>query len=102
MTPIKTQYVGLKSKIDDQLSRWSVAAFGIGAAGEAVYLGLFNTFITIFYNQVIGLSNTLIGTAIMLALVVDAITDPLIGIISDKWKSKHGRRHPFLFAARSK
>ena len=51
MTPIKTQYAGLKSKIDDQLSRWSVAAFGIGAAGEAVYLGLFNTFITIFYNQ---------------------------------------------------
>ena len=99
MTPIKTQYAGLKSKIDDQLSRWSVAAFGIGAAGEAVYLGLFNTFITIFYNQVIGLSNTLIGTAIMLALVVDAITDPLIGIISDKWKSKLGRRHPFLFAA---
>jgi len=99
MTPIKTQDTGLRTKIDEKLSRWSVAAFGIGAAGEAVYLGLFNTFITIFYNQVIGLSNTLIGIAIFVALLVDAITDPLIGIISDKWKSKHGRRHPFLFAA---
>lgn len=89
----------LKSKIDNKLSRWSVIAFGVGAAGEAVYLGLFNSFITIFYNQVMGLSNTLIGTAIMLALVADAITDPLIGIISDKWHSKHGRRHPFLFIA---
>jgi Na+/melibiose symporter-like transporter len=46
----------------------------VGAAGEAVYLGLFNTFITIFYNQVIGLSNTLIGIAIFVALLVDAIT----------------------------
>ncbi len=73
--------------------------FGSGAVGEAVYLGLFNTFITIYYNQAIGLTNTLIGTAIMLAMIGDAITDPWIGVISDRWRSKHGRRHPFLFAA---
>ena len=73
--------------------------FGIGAVGEMVYLGLFNGFITIYYNQVLGLSNTLIGTAIMLAMIADAITDPVVGITSDKWRSKHGRRHPFLFIA---
>ena len=50
MTPIKTQDTGLRTKIDEKLSRWSVAAFGIGAAGEAVYLGLFNTFITINFK----------------------------------------------------
>ena len=66
---------------------------------EAVYMGLFNTFITIFYNQVIGLSNTLIGVAIMLALVGDALTDPVVGIISDRWRGKYGRRHPFMFVA---
>lgn len=66
---------------------------------EAVYFGLFNTFITIYYNQAVGLSNTLIGVAIMLALIGDAITDPLVGIISDRWRSKHGRRHPFLLVA---
>ncbi|MGK0261073.1 MAG: GPH family glycoside/pentoside/hexuronide:cation symporter, partial [Candidatus Azotimanducaceae bacterium] len=73
--------------------------FGVGAVGEAVYLGLFNTFITIYYNQAIGLSNTLIGVAIMLALIVDAITDPLIGLTSDRLRSKFGRRHPFLWIA---
>lgn len=66
---------------------------------EAVYHGMFNTFITIYYNQAVGLSNTLIGTAIMLAMIGDAITDPVVGIISDRWHSRHGRRHPFLFAA---
>ena len=60
---------------------------------------MFNTFITIYYNQVIGLSNTLIGVAVMLALIGDAITDPVVGIISDRWHSRHGRRHPFLFVA---
>ena len=74
-------------------------AFGIGATGEAVYLGLFNGFITIYYNQIIGLSNALIGTSIMLALIGDAITDPVIGVMSDRWRSRFGRRHPFLIAA---
>lgn len=73
--------------------------FGIGAVGEVVYLGLFNGFITIYYNQVLGLSNTLIGVAIMLAMIADAITDPVVGILSDQWRSKHGRRHPFLLVA---
>ena len=74
-------------------------AFGVGAVGELVYLGMFNTFIGIFYNQALGLSNVLIGTAVLLALVGDAISDPAVGIASDRWRSRLGRRHPFLFAA---
>ena len=83
-----------------QTLSWPIKlGFGIGASGEAVYIGLFNAFITIFYNQAIGLSNSLIGIAVMLALIGDAITDPMVGIISDRWRSRHGRRHPFLLAA---
>lgn len=74
-------------------------AFGIGASAEVFYLGMFNTFIGIFYNQALGLSNSLVGLAIMLSLVVDAISDPVVGIVSDRWRSKLGRRHPFLFFA---
>ena len=32
-----------------------------------------------------------------MAIVSDAVTGPLIGSISDRFKSKYGRRHPFLF-----
>ncbi|MEM9624093.1 MAG: MFS transporter [Pseudomonadota bacterium] len=78
---------------------WMKMAFGIGAVGETIYLGMFNTFITIYYNQAVGLSNSLIGTAILMALVVDAVSDPAIGIVSDRWRSRMGRRHPFLFVA---
>ena len=35
----------------------------------------------------------------MLAMIGDAITDPVVGIVSDRWRSRHGRRHPFLLAA---
>ncbi|MFK7914478.1 MAG: MFS transporter [Pseudomonadales bacterium] len=79
---------------------WGVKlAFGIGAIGEAAYMGMFNTFITIYYNQAIGLSNTLIGLAVMLALIADAVTDPMVGLLSDRHRSPMGRRHPFLWAA---
>ncbi len=74
-------------------------AFGIGSVGEVVFLGMLNSFIGIFYNQAIGLSNSLIGAAIMVALLSDAISDPIVGLVSDRWRSKLGRRHPFLFAA---
>ncbi|WP_299329465.1 MFS transporter [Parasphingopyxis sp.] len=74
-------------------------AFGVGSIGEIFYLGMFNTFIGIYYNQAVGLSNSLIGVAIMLALLVDAISDPVMGVVSDRWRSRWGRRHPFLFIA---
>ena len=73
--------------------------FGIGAIGEAIYFAIFIGFITIFYNQAIGLSNYLIGIATMLAVATDAITDPFIGMLSDRHRSRLGRRHPFLWAA---
>ncbi len=74
-------------------------AFGVGAIGEAVFIGMSNTFIMIYYNQAIGLSNTLVGLALMLALIADAVTDPVVGMMSDRHRSRFGRRQPFLWAA---
>jgi Na+/melibiose symporter-like transporter len=48
---------------------------------------------------VLGLSGTLTGAAIFAALCVDAITDPLMGSLSDNTHSRWGRRHPYMYAA---
>lgn len=74
-------------------------AFAIGSIGEVFFNGMFNTFIGIFYNQAMGLSNSLVGMAVMIALLFDAVSDPVVGMMSDRWRSKLGRRHPFLFMA---
>ena len=87
------------SQGEGRISLGGKAAYGVGAVGESVFFALFGLFITIYYNQIIGLSNSLIGTAVMLALIGDAITDPIVGIMSDRWRSRFGRRHPFLVAA---
>ncbi len=67
-------------------------AFGVKDQGFAVLLML-------FYNQVIGLRADLVGAAIMIAMIVDAVIDPLLGQYSDDFRSRWGRRHPFMYAA---
>ena len=52
-----------------------------------------------FYGTVVGLEPGLVDLAILIALVVDAISDPLVGYWSDNFRSRWGRRHPFMYAA---
>lgn len=73
--------------------------YSVGAASETIINFAFNSFNFFFYVNVMGVPGTLAGLAITIALIFDAITDPLVGSISDRWRSKLGRRHPFMFAA---
>jgi len=73
--------------------------FGIGQIAEGVKTCAFTTFLLFYYNQVLGLSGDLAGIAIALALLFDAVTDPIAGSVSDRWQSPRGRRHPFLYAS---
>ncbi|MBW2698513.1 MAG: MFS transporter, partial [Deltaproteobacteria bacterium] len=85
----ETQTVAMRTKL----------AFGVGAGAEAGIHIAFNTFNFLYYNNVLGLSGTLAGMAVTIALVFDAVSDPIVGSISDRWRSNLGRRHPFLYAA---
>jgi GPH family glycoside/pentoside/hexuronide:cation symporter len=74
-------------------------AFSSGSLEEAM-LGAAGIATMIFYNQVLGVSAALCGTVFLIASIVDAFSDPLIGAWSDNFQSRWGRRHPFmLFAA---
>jgi Na+/melibiose symporter-like transporter len=53
----------------------------------------------LFYNQVLGVSPALAGTAFLIASIVDAISDPTVGVLSDRFRSRWGRRHPFMLAS---
>ncbi|MFN3580688.1 MAG: MFS transporter [Pseudomonas sp.] len=74
-------------------------AYGVGQVAETVKSTGFDIFLFFYFTQVLGLSGSLAGLAVMIALVFDAVTDPLAGYVSDHWRSAKGRRHPFMFAA---
>ena len=74
-------------------------AYGVGQLAEGLKNSALNTFVLFYYNQVLGLSGTLAGLAVAIALIFDAVTDPLAGSISDNWRGRLGRRHPFMYAS---
>jgi len=82
------------------LSLGTKASYGFGSIAYGVNNGGFDYFLLLFYSQVIGLDARLVGVAIIVALIIDAISDPIVGYWSDNLHSRWGRRHPFmLFAA---
>ena len=83
----------------DNLPLKTKLAFGIGSTGEAATNWVFSGLVFFYYNQIIGLPGTLTGIGVFIAMMFDAISDPLVGSISDRFKSKYGRRHPFMFFA---
>jgi Na+/melibiose symporter-like transporter len=73
--------------------------YGLGSVAFGVKDNGFSYLLLLFYNQVVGLPAPLVGLAIMLVMIVDSFLDPIIGQVSDNWRSKLGRRHPFMYAA---
>lgn len=71
-------------------------AFGAGEFTNRYGENGVNDIATPVYNMILGLSPALIGTVLMLMRLWDAITDPIMGYVSDNWKGKFGRRKPFL------
>ena len=81
-----------------KLSVRTKVLFASGALQEAVVTaGGIAT--VLFYNQLLGVSPGLVGTAFLIASAFDALSDPLIGAFTDRFRSKWGRRHPFMFAS---
>ena len=79
------------------LTRGIKVSYGVGQAAEGIKNGAFNVFVFFYYTQVLGLPTIYTGFAVGIALAFDAISDPLVGSLSDNWRSKLGRRHPFLY-----
>lgn len=79
---------------------WSVKLlYGVGQVSEGLKTGAFGVFLMFYYSQVMGLPATMTGVAVAIALVFDAVTDPLAGSLSDRFRSRFGRRHPFMYAS---
>ena len=72
---------------------------GFGAVAFGVKDLGFSFFLLIFYNQVLGMDARLVSAALLIALLVDAVVDPIIGNLSDRTYTRWGRRLPWLYTA---
>ncbi|UBF26595.1 MFS transporter [Kovacikia minuta CCNUW1] len=71
-------------------------AYGAGDLGTAITANILVVFLLIFFTNVAGLSPALAGSVLLIGKVWDAINDPIVGVLSDRTKSRWGRRHSWM------
>jgi Na+/melibiose symporter-like transporter len=84
---------------DPRLSRGVLLAYGgLGLPLAALNLPLY-VYLPAFYADELGLGLAAVGGALFAARLLDALTDPVIGELSDRSRSRFGRRRPWLLLA---
>ncbi len=73
-------------------------AYGLGDFANNVAYGGIGFYLVFFLTDVAGVSPAWAGSIVLIARLWDAITDYLMGIISDRTRSRFGRRRPYILA----
>ncbi|UNK79176.1 MFS transporter [Sphingopyxis granuli] len=99
---VAAAHAGVAGAVADRSVRLPIArktAYGAGQLVELTVESTLNIFILFYATAVCGLPGGLAGLAIGAGVVIDAIVNPLIGSLSDSWRSRFGRRVPFMAAS---
>lgn len=75
---------------------WLKLLYGSGDLGPASIGMMRSIFYAIYLTDVVGIEPRLASIGALVGIIWDAINDPLIGLLSDRIKTKYGRRRPFL------
>lgn len=88
-----------KKPLRDRLSVSTKMFYSLGTAIDMWGLWLYPAVAFAVFNLYLGVQPWLVGLALTLVRVWDAITDPIAGWLSDNLRSKYGRRRPFILIA---
>lgn len=74
------------------------ALYGLSYLGTATRQAVLGS-VLFFYSRVLQMDPAAVSFAILIALLIDAFWDPIVGQWSDNTRTRLGRRHPFIYAA---
>jgi glycoside/pentoside/hexuronide:cation symporter, GPH family len=70
--------------------------YGLGDMASNFYMGFFGLFLLYYYTDIFGLAPAAIGTMLLVNKIIDAFTDPAMGLIADRTNTRWGRYRPYL------
>lgn len=79
-----------------KLSLQEKAGYACGDIASNFYWRVFDVFLFIFYTDVFGLPAATVGTMMLVTRIIDAVSDPLMGALSDRTNTKFGKFRPYL------
>ncbi|MBT6770606.1 MAG: MFS transporter [Opitutales bacterium] len=73
--------------------------YGLGDTASNFFFQVFNIFLLYYYTDIFGLTPAAVGTMFIVTKVVDAVSDPVMGLIADRTNSRWGKFRPYLLWA---
>ncbi|MBT8114952.1 MAG: MFS transporter [Arenicella sp.] len=70
--------------------------YGLGDTASNFFFQVFNIFLLYYYTDVFGLAPAAVGTMFIVTKIVDAISDPVMGLIADRTNSRWGKFRPYI------
>lgn len=70
--------------------------YGLGDSASNFFFQVFNIFLLYYYTDIFGLHPASVGIMFLATKVIDAISDPLMGIIADRTNTRWGKFRPYL------
>jgi GPH family glycoside/pentoside/hexuronide:cation symporter len=71
-------------------------AYGLGDTASNLFFQAFNLLLFFYYTDVVGLGAAAVGTMMLFTRMLDAVSDPLMGLIADRTNTRWGRFRPYL------
>ena len=81
---------------DDTVDLSTKVAYGFGALGKDFACSIIYIFLMFYYTDVAGLPAAFVGSLFLVARVVDAVTDPMMGVLVDNTRSRYGKFRPWI------
>ena len=87
-----------KNEAKNYVPKKEVQAYAIAALGQGLVYSCMSSYITDYYMNVLTLNAIFVILLMLLARVWDAINDPMMGMIMDRYSTKRGRMRPYPLA----
>lgn len=71
-------------------------AYGLGDTASNIVFQTVMLFLSFFYTDIFGISPAVVGTLFLVVRIFDAVTDPLMGAMTDRTETKYGKFRPYL------
>ena len=80
----------------EKINYKATATYSFGGLGYSLCNILVMSYLSFFYTDIFGISPMAVAGLMLASRVVDAVTDPIMGLLSDHTRTRFGKYRPWI------